>query len=147
MEDIGKIVAGFAGGVAADEATRFITEERPAQDIQREAERLTVILVKDGTAVTLEKRPIHSYQMPFGDRTRHGTFYLFVEPDRPEDVDATADVWLAEDEYVRAEVTRVVGKETVIYWDGSEVARIPEAKGYNTLNPGYYSIRKEKRGV
>lgn len=47
MENIGRIVAGFAGGVAVDEATRFLIKERPPEWATKVTEKQINLSRKD----------------------------------------------------------------------------------------------------
>jgi len=72
MEDVGKIVAGFAGGIASDEIARFITRERPPEGHKKIANEINIRRTLRGETVALEPKHLFTY-----DET-HSTWGYFV---------------------------------------------------------------------
>jgi len=61
MEDVGKIVAGFVGGIATDEIVRFATKERPPEGHKKIANEINIRRTWKGETVVLEPRYLFTW--------------------------------------------------------------------------------------
>jgi len=117
MEDIGRIVAGFVGGIASDEGIRYATRERPPSFAAETADEMTVIDKErgpEGGDRVLEKEFITNY---YSEGKAIGSVYNLYWVERAGHKDLEAIVSIFRD---RIRLAKFTGLDLVISVWGQE---------------------------
>jgi len=138
MEDIGKIVAGFAGGVAADEGYRFLTGAKPPAWAEKLKDRYDMMVTE--WEQTLSKKLVNANPRPGADGHLANYTWLF-ETGAPQVFGVLKAMRNVKGEHDVVVIGRTVFYKMEIYLDGELEATFPERgpkkDGY-WLDTGYY---------
>jgi len=132
MEDIAKIAAGVAGGVASDEAVRYFTAPKPSETAKSIARNIGVSVIpaggpREGQKVTAR---LEFWKGSFEE----GNFYYVVKSDefRPEDVFGVVYLNIHPEKFW-IEVVRTHGHGIEVSYKGERIALDEPARGVKSV--------------